>query len=228
MGKVIRLVGCAAVYLCVATALSQTIAVAYLWRRGGLDRHKLSQIASIVRGDETIPVRMVVGREPSDRQSLEVPFEEILERRVATSLDLDLREQAVAKGLLDLRRLADRVAEDTRRFDLQKEAFNESLARLEERANGTAMAELSRTLVAMRPAQAKDQLIRLLEDDQIDVVVTLMKAMPLDQKKRLLAEFKVGDEPKRLADILREILQGAPQMSPIKASQAQLNGPLPQ
>jgi hypothetical protein len=220
-----RLAGCAAVYLCVATVISQTIALAYLWRRGGLDRQRLSQIVSIVRADETIPVHMVVGRQPSERQSPEVPFEEILQRRAATSLDLDLREQAVAHGLSHLRRLADHVAEDTRRFDFQKEAFNESLARLEEQANGTAMAELSRTLGAMRPAQAKDQLIRLLEDDQTDVVVTLLKAMPLDRKKRLLAEFKAGDEPERLAEILREILQSAPHMSLIKASRGQLSGP---
>ena len=38
----------------------------------------------------------------------------------------------------------------------------------------------------------------------------IIKSMALDKRKKLLAEFKAGDEPDKLADILKQILQGVP------------------
>ena len=152
----------------------------------------------------------------------QVSLEEVLERRVVKSLDLNLREQAVDKGLADLRTLTAQVAEDARRFDARRSAFQASLDQLAKDAQDAAITEVRRTLEALRPRQAKDQLIQMLRVGDMPAVVTMIKAMPLEKRKKLLAEFKDADEPDKLADILRQILEGKPEVPLIQQAQQEL------
>jgi hypothetical protein len=108
---------------------------------------------------------------------------------------------------------------------VRRDAFNEELKRLEEGSKGSAITEVRMTIESMRPRQAKDQMMRMLKDDQMEAVVTIIKGMTPDKRKKLLAEFKAGDEPDRLADILKQILQGMPETAVITNAQNELAGP---
>jgi hypothetical protein len=227
MGSAIRLLAAAVLYACLATVLGQGAVAAYLWSTGALDGHRARQIAAILAGLELVPAAPPKGNQGTNEQEPQVSFDEVLQRRALISLDLDLREQAVTKGLSDLRALTTTLAEETRRFDQRREAFQASLKELEEGAKDTAITEVRRTLEAMRPRQAKTQLIRMLEDEQMLAVVTMIKAMSLDKRKKLLAEFKQTDEADHLADILRKILEGVPETSLIEQSQKDLTAAQP-
>ena len=216
MGSVIKMATSVALYMCLATLISQAAVVGYLWTSGTLSRHKARQIADVMAGVDMISADMAKSAGQLDELTQQVSFEDIVQHRVAKSLDLDLREQAVGKGLTDLRALATQLEEDTRRFDVRREAFNDNLTRLEDGAKGNAINEVRLTLEALRPRQAKDQMIRMLEDDQMEAVVTIIKGMTLDKRKKLLAEFKVADEPDKLAEILKQILHGVPETTVIE------------
>ncbi len=125
MGSMIKLASSAAVCLCVATVLSQTIGILSYWTTHGLDRRKLQQIVAILNGVDMVRADTVRGEHSMGLESRQVSYEELLERRVAESLNLDLREQAVDKGLSDLRSLGAKLADDTRRFNIRREAFKE-------------------------------------------------------------------------------------------------------
>jgi hypothetical protein len=212
-------------YTCVATMISQAAVIGYFWSSGALTPHKARQIADVLAGVDMIPADSVPTSHSSPGASQQVSYEEVLEQRVAKSLNLDLREQAVAKGIADLQSLAAQLQEDTRRFDMRKQAFNDNLDVLAQTAKGTAITDVRLTLEAMRPRQAKDQMMRMLKDDQMEAVVTIIKGMTLDKRKKLLAEFKAGDEPDRLADILKQILQGIPETAAIEQAQNEMAAP---
>ena len=61
----------------------------------------------------------------------------------------------------------------------------------------------------------------------MQAVVTMIKAMAIDKRKKLLAQFKEADEPEQLADILRQILQGVPEMGVIQQAQQDLSAEQP-
>ena len=216
MGSVIKMATSVLLYTCMATLISQAAVVGYFWTSGTLSRHKARQIADIIAGVDMIPADMAKPTDQLDDPTQQISFEEIVQHLVAKNLNLDLREQAVGKGISDLRALATQLEEDTRRFDVRRESFNDNLTRLEEGAKGNAITEVRLTLEALRPRQAKDQMIRMLEDEQMEAVVTIIKGMTLDKRKKLLAEFKDGDEPDKLADILKQILHGVPETTVIE------------
>jgi hypothetical protein len=53
-------------------------------------------------------------------------------------------------------------------------------------------------------------------------VVTILKAMPLDKRKKILAEFKSEEEAEKLHDILKQIREGVPDTALIRETRAQL------
>ena len=76
----------------------------------------------------------------------------------------------------------------------------------------TSLMEVQRTLEAIQPRQAKDLILRMLEDEGLDSnddvvadVVTIVKAMPRDKLKRIFGEFKTGEEREKLHRIMVEI-----------------------
>ena len=97
-----------------------------------------------------------------------------------------------------------------------------------EEEQATSLKELQRTLEAIKPAQAKEQIVKMLEDDAMDDVVTILKSMAIDKRKKIIAEFKAGPDTEWLYDILKNIRMGEPLVSQIKEAQDQINESGPQ
>jgi hypothetical protein len=53
-------------------------------------------------------------------------------------------------------------------------------------------------------------------------IVKILKAMPLDKRRKILGEFKSEDEATTLAEILKEIRLGAPEVDLIRDTRASL------
>jgi ACT domain-containing protein len=74
----------------------------------------------------------------------------------------------------------------------------------------------------MQPEQAKGQLLKMLEDDAMEDVVTIVTNMPADKRKKILAEFKVGTDAEQLYEILKNIRKGEPIASTIQDARQSL------
>jgi hypothetical protein len=93
--------------------------------------------------------------------------------------------------------------------------------------------EVQRTLEAIAPKQAKEQILRMLAqpntaaDRPLEDVVRILKAMPLDKRKKLLAEFKTPEEIEKLAEVLHEIRSGGSDAELIRDTRGQLQQAAP-
>ena len=79
----------------------------------------------------------------------------------------------------------------------------------------------------MSAKMAKDQLLRMLDNRNLSraasmqFVTKLLKGMPLDKRKKILAEFK-GEDTDRLHEILQEIRRGVPEAALARQTRQQL------
>jgi hypothetical protein len=68
------------------------------------------------------------------------------------------------------------------------------------------------------------------EDDEAEAeramtdVVTILKGMSLDKRKKIIAEFKSAEDSMRLHEILKEIRLGEPEVSLIQGTRDQVKG----
>ena len=85
---------------------------------------------------------------------------------------------------------------------------------LEEQVVIASLGDVQRTLETLAPRQAKDILLRMLEeegltegDDVVSDVVTIVKAMPAGKLKNIQAEFKTDGEQEVLHRLFMEIAE---------------------
>ena len=225
------------VYGSVATVLALLLLMTYTWMQYGLDKEKAFDVLTVVYDVDVVEMkaREMVAEQQGDREDL--AYEEVLRERTMMSLDHDLREQAINKGLADFRLLQRDLMEERRRYDLLKNAFDAELKKLKSVAADNSIVELQLTLETIKPEQAKDHIVRMLpngfgdtdfaemeESDRKAIihVVAILKAMPLEKRKKLLAEFKSEDDAEILAELLRLIRLGVPEVDLIDATRNQL------
>jgi len=227
--RILDLLGPVAMYLCVATVLAQVAVVGALAGRASWSWDKCVDLLAVAYDVDLESLRekreeLIEGEDREDPA-----MEQIIEERALRHLDLDLRQQAVSEGLDTIRLLQSQLIEDKRRYRLLRESFDQSLARLQQNAKDSALVEVQRTLEAMAPKQAKDQLLRIMDSqpdgdglDPVVTVVAIVKAMPLDKRKKILAEFKTEQEADKLAMILEEIRKGVPEAPLIEETRERL------
>jgi hypothetical protein len=85
-----------------------------------------------------------------------------------------------------------------------------------------SLREVQLTLESLKPKQAKEQIIRMIEAADMADVVNIMKQMSLDKRRKILAEFESEPEQEPLFQILTNIRQGEPLVSRVSQVRSEL------
>jgi len=221
----LRVLGSFFAYLCVATVLAQAVCLAVFANSESFSKENLYSLMAIVYGIDEAAVREKALPEEEDDQDNEQPdMQDIIDARAARHLALDFRIQALDNGIENLRNMQSSLVEERRRYDQLKRSFDQRLETLESGVRDDAVVEVQRTLEAIDPRQAKEQILIMLErDDRAMVdVVKIIKAMPTDKRKKIMGEFRTEDEQSTLADILDEIRRGMPDSEIVSDARDQL------
>ncbi|MHB8955781.1 MAG: hypothetical protein ACYC4U_22610 [Pirellulaceae bacterium] len=216
MKKIIALGTTVFAYFCVATIIAQAAAVGTLWAKGALDRGRMYRVLAALQGIDlvTMQAQLVSPRNVADTEQPSLAAR--LETQQLKNLDMDLREASIDNGRNDLLALQKELSDQQSAFVGAKKAYDTVLKEMVEEQMSARMKELQRTIEAMQPAQAKAQLLKMLDDDAMDDVVALVTNMPSDKRKKIIAEFNEGTDADQLYEILKFIRQGEPIASTIQ------------
>ena len=210
MKRIIGMLGTGLLYFCVATVVAEVVVLAMLWWKGAIGDDRLTAMLAAMHGihPESAAAAAAASKEAAEQPSLD----DLARQKVLASLDIDLRETTIDKSLVDLRTLEDKMATENERLKRWEEGMARQIDRAENMVLESSLLELQKTLEVISPKQAKEQILKILEasptgDDAraMNDVVRILKAMPLDKRKKILGEFKTPTESEKLADILREI-----------------------
>lgn len=229
MMRILGALGAGFVYFCVATVIATGVGAAMLYQKGAFNDGRILNMWAALHGIE-VPATSDADAGKGNEESQEQPsYEDILNKRTLAGLDMDLRESAIEKTLNELRATEAKIRTERTRFDLLVGSFDRKIKDLETNATDGAVLETQQTLEALPPKQAKQQLLMLLEEgpspgieNPMSAVVSLVKSMPIERRRKILAEFKSPDEEDKLAEILREILRGAPDVPLLRQARDEL------
>gem|GEM_PF-2176016 len=198
--KLIRLPLTALTLLSVATVIAQVALLGMLYARGNLSQAKVVEVIAISKDVdlESMWQKLEAASKPVEAE--QVSFEEVLTARKHLSLDLDLREIAADKGLIDVRQLGILLEDERRQYDTLKQEFDQRIENVRLGAVDEGLKEVQRQLESVDAKLAKDQILRILgnadipPDTSMNFVVTMFKNMPLDRKKKIMGEFKSAED----------------------------------
>jgi hypothetical protein len=226
MSRILNALATGMMYFCVATVLAAVVGFAMLYQKGAFnDGRVLNMWASMHGLDVSLADHAAQNQETQEYPS----YDDVLNKRMLVSLDLDLRENAIEKTLAELRATEAKIRTERDRFDRLVTSFDQKIKDLESNATDEAILETQQTLEALPPKQAKQQLLNLLEgppspgiENPVAAVVSLVKAMPIEKRRRILAEFRSEEEETKLSEILQEILRGAPDVPLLRQARDEL------
>lgn len=220
-------------YLGVASLLAEAALTTALWARGVLSPQKVVRLAAVADNVDVASIRHEMERARLPYVTDHFSFDEVLAARALISADCDLRDIALDEGIDDAYRMENAVEQQQQQYLQLKNSFDAQLAMLQQGTSGPAVEEVRRQLEAISPKQAKDQLVRFLDEPNADAeqklrfVIAILKSMQVDVQKKVLAEFK-GEETARLHEILREMRQRLPEVALVQDTRKQLQQFLPQ
>lgn len=151
-----------------------------------------------------------------------VSVEEILEARALRWRQLELREQTIEDRATEVQRLQRKLQEDVTIYQQARQQFEQRLNDWENGEKAQALEATIALLGRMKPKQAKEQLLEMLKSHEMDAVLTLLKGLPVDKQSKIVAEFKDPEEVRLLADILRRLREGQPEVGLADETRARL------
>lgn len=217
--KLIALFG----YFCVATIVAQASAVAYLRATGRLGNDRIARVSDALRGTDPKPKEVDKKSDPENSWLKEEPS--LDERALANDLstrNLELREQGVKSALDRVLYEKNALTQEKDRYELLKRTFEEQLAALREGALSSGRESVRMIWENIKPKQAKEQMLKMLEEHELNEVVTILTAMPIAKRAKIVSEFKSADEADKLDEILQQILEGVPEVDLIDETNEQV------
>jgi len=228
MKRLFALLGQGFLYFCVGTVIAASVGTAMLFQRGAFSDDRVLNMWAALHGIP-VPGETVSAAGDAEDADEQPAYDDIVMKRALVGLDLDLRENTVEKALGELKTIELKIRTEQERFDRLVGSYEEKLKSLEANAADAAVLETQQTLEALPPKQAKQQLLNLLDEapspgieNPMAAVVALVKALPIERRRKILQEFKTPSEDEKLAEILKEILRGAPDVPFLKQASDEL------
>ena len=164
-------------------------------------------------------------RTQSDQEQVsaeQVSYEQVRQTRAVEVRHLELREQALQQGLEQLASEQRKLVEELAHRQRVRETFQRELLSFQQGAVATGRENARLKLEALKPQQAKAQLVEMLKNDELDEVVAILADMPDTKAAKIMAQFTLPNENEQLYEILKRIREGYPDSQLAVDTQSQL------
>jgi hypothetical protein len=204
MGKLVKMLGAALTYFCVATVLSLAVGLVVIWLKGHLGRDRTLDILSTIHG---LPTTADHNNKQGEDEDPQLVYEEVLEKRALANLDLSLRTSALDNAMTEILLQQSRLDESRRQYSEMLKQFESRLSEIRSGASDRALRDVQSTLEDLAPDQAKKQIVKMMQSGSIDNVVEILKAMAPDKRKKITAVF--ADDDEEFYKIIERMLTGS-------------------
>jgi hypothetical protein len=141
--------------------------------------------------------------------------------------NLELREQALQSGMERVRFEQKKLAEDKDNYDRITTAFEKQLDELHTGALATGRENIRLIWESIKPKQAKEQILQMMQANEQEDLVAILSAMPIGKRAKIIGEFKTDEENKKLDEILDLIRRGMPETKVVNRTEEQVNAAKP-
>jgi hypothetical protein len=194
-------------YFCVGTILAQVIIAGYAASQGYLDKQKMSDMLAVARG-ATLASAADRTADAKAKPAQMMSIEEIDQRRTTMTRHLELREQSVQNALAMIASEREKLLKERQTFDMLVTDFRKLKETTESQQLAKGQEDTRAILENLKPKQAKDLILRMIAADEKEEVVAMLSAMPISKQVKIIGEFKLEDEQRKIDDILRLLRQG--------------------
>jgi hypothetical protein len=212
MGKLLSGLGAIISYFCIGTVLAAALGFGFLWSKGSLNSEKMRAMIVAAQGINLADKNKAQTDKDAEGDSVQPSIEDVARARAAKLRDVELREQALRQHVENVKFEQSKLSEENGRYNRIREAFEAELKSLRTGAIATNEENARLILENVKPKQAKDQILRMINNGEMQDVVMILSAMPITKRSKIISEFKSEQESLKLAELLKLIREGVPEV----------------
>lgn len=199
------------VHLCAALLIGQVIVAAHLWIAWKITPDRLATMLQVAKGnlpDATGTSGPAEEDTRADQPPEEPSYDAILKQRALEYRDLELRDMALQSDMQELSLLKEKVTQQSNLLAQQADQFRRQIAQVQQAAEEEGLDTVRRTLESIKPDQAKQFVLDMLDEGEEDALVALLEGMDNSRRARILGTFETPEETEQIANVLRRIREG--------------------
>ncbi|MEQ1827617.1 MAG: hypothetical protein ABL921_16780 [Pirellula sp.] len=193
-------------WFCTATLLAQCAIIGLAAWKGNFKRETMTRVIALLNGID-IQGERLKGAYISSRSVPAPTYEDILIAKSSAALELDDKSKSLDRFQRVLDDRQRKLQDEIDRFDQRRAEFEIELQNRKNGIESDNLKETQKILTVLSPEKAQEQLELMWEKGEKTDVASIIRAMPADIQKKVLAEF---NKKETLSEILSEIRNGDP------------------
>ena len=194
-------------YAATATVITLALGAGYLWHTDRLTDDKTFRIIAILQGIDLQQLAETRRKSAEETPAEEPSMEARLAQQQVLDRNFEVKLLALQRGRQEYDHRLEQLKEQTERYDRLAKDWEDKFKQEEQLATQENMAKVVNDLEQVKPAIAKDLLMRWIQEDRMSAVITLLGKMSETKKAKILKSFTTPDELDKLHEIHRLLLE---------------------
>ena len=220
---ILRLLFAAIGYTCVATIISLAAGAGYLLQSGQLNDEKMFRIMAILHNVDL--EKMAASQAPQEGEipDEEPSYDELRKQRHLLSRDFEVRNQTLNTSISTFLFNLDLLTIEREQYSELADNLKSRLEQTRQEARDAGLTRARQDIEQLKPNVAKDLLMKMDKDGNLDQVVLLLTEMSQTAITDILQKFRTEPDLEFLDKIHQKLIQGYPETPVIDQVEQELN-----
>lgn len=206
MKRIISIVLALIGYFCVATVITLSLIVGYLWRTDVLDQQKAFRIVALLQDVDLEQLAEAQHKTGDDVPPEEPSLDNMLRHQQVQDRNFEVKQLALQRGRQEYDHRLQLLKEQTERYDRLATEWQSRWKKEQELTTQENLAKVVAQIEQLRADNGKAMLVRWIDEGRMDDAILLMSKMSENKLGRILKTFETEEELNKLHEIHQRII----------------------
>lgn len=209
-------------YVATATVITLALGLGYLWHTERIDDDKMFRIVALVQGVDLQQIAAEQAGAKEDVPPEQPSVDDLAGQQQVLDRNYEVKLLALQRGRQEFDYRLQELRTQTQRFDRLARDWEAKLKQQDELTTQENLAKVISDLEQVKPATAKDLLMRWIEEERMNDVILLLGRMSETKKSKILKAFTTPDELDQLHEIHRLMIDNNQGKQDLEQAQEEL------
>jgi hypothetical protein len=194
-------------YLATATVITVALGVGYLWHTERLTDDKMFRVIALLEGVDLQQLADAQKKTDEEVPPEEASMDAVVGRQQILDRNYEVKLLELKRGRQEYDNSYENLKVKIDRYDQLARTWQDKLTQQEQQTSQENLAKVVSDLEQVKPATAKDLLMRWIAEDRMSDVITLLGKMSENKKGKILNSFTTSEELDKLHQIHRLMIE---------------------
>ena len=210
-------------YVATATVITLALGIGYLWHTERLSDEQLFRLIALLQGVDLEQIAAVEQRTDGEVPAEELSIDAVVGQQQVLDRNYEVKLLSLQRGRQEFDHRLQNLTTQSERFDRLARDWEDKLKQQDELTSQENLAKVISDLEQIKPATAKDLLMRWINEDRMEDVILLLGRMSETKKGKILKSFTTPEELDKLHEIHRLMIDKGENKDKLEQAQTELD-----